>query len=225
MRAIIPILLIIFSIESVKGQINYSEEESGVFQMGTIDSPFLRASQGSGNKIVGSIYLNENWEQAIIKDKNTSNTIKSLARFNAYHSEIEILKDEKINALLPSDELEVTLNNITFTPLKLENKSKPLFAAIIVDGKQSLYRVYNIKINKAPSDAKLLNLESTDNVVITYDLYLKNGDDKIIKVPSGKKDIKSILTDHMIDLAKKEKLSLKKENDLIELFKLTNSGK
>lgn len=224
MKSTFIIALLFLITTSITAQVNYQNEQSGTYQTGSIDSPFLRVSKSSGNKIVGSIYLNEDWEQAIIT-VSTNNTIKSMARFNAYHSEIEILVDEKVNALLAVEGLEVLLNHRVFVSLRLTNTVKPIFAERLVDGMHSLYRVYDIKINKAPSDAKLLNLESDDRVDIYSELYLKNNDDKIQKVPTNKKELKNILSKEMIELASQQKLSLKKEDDLIELFKLANSTK
>ncbi|WP_405384584.1 hypothetical protein [Maribacter sp. LLG6340-A2] len=219
------LLLVIFLLicNSLIAQINYQNEQSGTFQTGNIDSPFLRVSKSSGNKIVGSIYLNEEWEQATISD-NAKKTYKSMARFNAYHSEIEILTDNKVKALVADENLEVSLNERLFTPINLPSKIKPIFAEKLVSGEYSLYKVYDIKINKAPSDAKLLNLESNDKVVIYSELYFMTKD-KIQKVPNSKKESKKLLPNKMIALANKEKLSIKKDQDVIEIFKLYNAVK
>ncbi|WP_291961436.1 hypothetical protein [Maribacter sp.] len=205
----------------VFGQINYSSEDSGTFQTGNIDSPFLRVSTSTGNKIEGSIYLDENWNQAIITDSQ-SNKTTSMAKFNAYHSEIEILKDDQVSSLIPVDGLKVFLNNRQFTPISIQDKPKTIFAEILVDGKNELYKVYDIKINKAPSDAKLLSIESTDKVVITTTLYY-NKENEIIKYPASKRDIKENLSAETINVAKNKNLSLKKEEDIIKLFEYLNS--
>jgi hypothetical protein len=224
MKAFVIIFLIFLSFNQVFGQINYNDNEGGIYQTGNIDTPFLRVSQSSGNNIVGSIYINENWEQAVITD-SVSNNVKLMARFNAYHGEIELLRDKTIGALLPVEGIRVLLNNKKFVPLQLQDKSKSIFVEIVVDGNQNLYRKYSIKINKAPSDAKLLNLESADKVVIVYDLYIKNHSGEVLELPLRKKEIEEILSKEMIDLAKREKLSLKKEKDVVELFKLSNAMK
>lgn len=215
------ILLAILVTNTLIAQINYKNDETGTYQTGSIDSPFLRVSKSTGNKIVGSIYLNEDWEQATIK-VNTNTTVKSMARFNAYHSEIELLIDNKVSALLPAEGIAVVLNNRVFTPIKLPHKTKPIFAERLVYGHNSLYKVYDVKINKAPSDAKLLNLESNDMVSIISDHYFIVND-KIQKMPTNKKEFKTKLPVEVTELAKKEKLSIKKEQDIIKLFELTNT--
>ncbi|MGO4919380.1 hypothetical protein [Maribacter spongiicola] len=218
MKYLIIIATFLFA-NLIFGQINHINDESGTFQTGNIDSPFLRVSNQSGNKIEGSIYLNDNWEQATILDKNLNRTTV-LAKFNAYNSEIEIFKDDTTSALLPVPGLNVTLNQKKFVAVLIEDKF--VFAEILVEGKNNLYKVYDIKINKAPSDAKLLNLESTDRVVITSNLYYEK-DGIINEFPISKKDINETLDSQMIKSSKTERLSLKKEEDIIKLFKLANA--
>lgn len=220
MKYLIIIATFLFA-NLIFGQINHINDESGTFQTGNIDSPFLRVSNQSGNKIEGSIYLNDNWEQAIIIDKELNKTT-ALAKFNAYHSEIEIFKDNITRSLLPVPGLHVTLNEKKFVVVLINEKNKNVFAEILVEGKNNLYKVYDIKINKAPSDAKLLSLESTDRVVITSSLYYER-DGVINEFPISKKDINQTLDSQMIKSSKTERLSLKKEEDIIKLFKLANS--
>lgn len=214
-------LVCLFSIQLIMGQVNYVNDEGGAYQTGTIDSPFLRVSQSSDNKIVGSIYLNDELEQAVITD-GASNKTKFLARFNAYSSEIEILQQGNTKALLPVVGLKVSLHNKTFAPLKLKDNPKTIFAEVLVDGDYSLYKKYSIKINRAPSDAKLLNLENTDKAVIVSNLYEKNKEGELTEIFLGRK-AKVTLSKELLNLSKKNKLSLKKEKDLITLFKLANT--
>jgi len=202
----------------ILGQINHINDETGTFQTGNIDSPFLRVSEKSGNKIEGSIYLNDSWQQAVVTINSSQNST-ILARFNAYHSEIETLNKGNVNALLPTPGIFVTLNNKKFTSVLLDKKTKTIFAEILVNKKNKLFKVYSIKINKAPSDAKLLNIESIDKVVIKSTLYYQKNE-RILKFPSSKKEIKEKLPAEMIRTAKRENLSLKKEEDILKLFQL-----
>ncbi len=50
MKYLIQFFLII-STNIILGQINHVNNETGTFQTGSIDSPFLRVSNQSGNKI------------------------------------------------------------------------------------------------------------------------------------------------------------------------------
>tara|TARA_R110000868_G_scaffold181341_3_gene422301 strand:+ start:227 stop:886 length:660 start_codon:yes stop_codon:yes gene_type:complete len=214
------LLLLIINTSLISGQINQVNNENGTFQTGNIDSPFLRVSNQSGNKIEGSIYLNDNWEQATIIDKQLNKTT-SLAKFNAYHNEIEILKGNVTSSLIPVTGLTVHLNKKKFAPILIKEKNKNIFAEILVEGKNKLYKVYDIKINKAPSDAKLLNIESVDKVVIISALYFEKNK-QAIKFPTSKKEIKENLSTETLKTAKTEKLSLKKEEDIIKLFQSLN---
>jgi hypothetical protein len=204
-------------------QATYAEEEGDTYQIGTIDTPFIRVSSTTGNNIVGSIYLNEEWDQATIIDKENKKKIRLLARFNAYHSEIEILKEKDIIALYPNEKTSVLLNNRTFVPIKIKDRIKPIFAEVLSKGKYDLYRVFDIKINKAPSDAKLLNVNYEDRVVIVSNLFFKNNDNTISKFPTRKKNIQQQLPPEILELAKKNKYSLKKEKDIIDFYEFINS--
>lgn len=216
------VCLVMFSY-NLYSQPNNVNEEGNVFQTGNLDAPFLRVSKTSGNNIEGSIYLEEEWKQATVTDLTNKKAIKLLARFNAYHSEIEILKEKDITALYPKDGISVNLNNRNFTPIKVKNKEKPIFAERLVKGAYNLFKVYDIKIIKAPSDAKLLNLESIDRVEITHDFYYGQQDGDVLEIPTNKRAIKSEMPDALLTIGKKEKLSFKKEEDLIKIFSMVNS--
>lgn len=214
---------VLFTVGAIWSQPNLVNEEGGTFQTGNLDAPFLRVSEVSGNKIVGSVYLNEEWKQATIKYASNQSASKLLARFNAYHSEIEVLRDENISALLPVEGINVELNGKNFVPLSITKRNKPIFAENLVQGNNELYKVFDIKINKAPSDAKLLNIESVDKVEIVHEYYFLSDDGRVLKLPTSKRAIKSELPSNFAEILKKEKLSAKKEEDLIKLFSILNS--
>jgi hypothetical protein len=132
--------------------------------------------------------LDEAWSHAIVNQKNNYKA-KVLSRFNAYHSEIEVLNGEDISALVPANGTKIVLNDKTFVSLQLPEKRKAIFVELLAEGNYGDYRVFGIKINKAPSDAKLLNLENADQVAIINTLYFNNWEGLIIPFPSRKKNI------------------------------------
>ncbi|MDC6404442.1 MULTISPECIES: hypothetical protein [Maribacter] len=223
MNRIFFLIHFLFTIVSTWSQPNLVNEEGGTFQTGNLDVPFLRVSEISGNKIVGSIYISEEWEQATIIDLSNKKRIKILARFNVYHGEIEILKDKEISALYPTKGIKVQLNGKNLVPLHLGKRNKPIFAEILAQGKYNLYKVFDIKINKAPSDAKLLNIESVDKVEIVHQFYFNREEGQVAELPTNKRTMKSELPSSIMEILKKEKLSARKEEDLIKLFSILNS--
>lgn len=223
MKRILFIACLFFGVGAIWSQPNYVNKEGGTFQTGNLDAPFLRVSEQSGNKIVGSIYINEEWEQATIEDGSNKKRIKLLARFNAYHSEIEILKETDISALYPSEGLKVLLNGKNFVPVSIQKRNKPFFAEILAQGNYNLYKVFDIKINKAPSDAKLLNIESADRVEITFDYYFNEDNGQVKELPTNKRSMRSELPSNFMEILKNKKLSARKEEDLIQLFSILNS--
>jgi len=153
----------------------------------------LRASSGSKDKIEGSEFLKEEWEQATVFDSSTKKKFTLLARFNAYTKEIEIIKEKNIIVLSPVEGISVSLNGKTFVPLKLNNSSKHIFAEQLVEGNVGLFKVYSAKIIKAPSDAALLGVDNKDRIQITDKLYYKK-EGTALELPSKKKLLGAILS-------------------------------
>lgn len=210
-------LLFALAINLGYAQVGNTYEEGAELQTGTISNPFLRASTNSTGEVEGSEFLNEEWEQATVIDLNINKKVRLLARFNAYTKEIELLKEKSIIALIPAKGVSVMLGGKTFVPAKLKNSTHPIFVEQLVAGPNGLYKYYDAKIVQAASDATLLNLENKDKIVITEKLYY--GDtDGIQKLPSKKKSMESILAPEIVKAAKKERLSFKKEADLIRIF-------
>ena len=216
-------LVLIFVVYPGIAQVNDTHEEGAEFQTGNMSAPFLRVTTESGNKVVGSEYLNEEWEQAIITDLAHKKKIKLLARFNAYTKEIELLKEKDVAALKPVEGLSVELYNKKFVPLKIDASDNYIFAEQLVRGKMSLYRVYDAKVNKAASDASLLGLDNEDKLVIVDKLYWQNENGEVNTLPNKKKQLENMFDGATLKYVKKEKLSLKKEEDLIRVFDFHNT--
>lgn len=189
---------------------------------GTDSSPFLRASSKSLPKVKGSVYINEEWEQASVTNLTEKKVVKLLARFNAYSKEVEILKEEQFVALKPIAGISVKLNDKIFVPFKTSTTSKTIFAESLIEGELSLFRVFDIKIVKAVSDATLLNIENEDRVTMIDKLYFRDKTGKIIMLPRKRKEVLSIFDGDTQTFIKKEKLSLKKDEDLIRAINFYN---
>ena len=202
-------------------------EKDATLATGTDSTPFLRASSKSMPKVKGTVYINEEWEQASVTTLTENKVVRLLARFNAYSKEIEILKEKDFVALKPVDGISVLLHGKTFVPFKTNTSSKTIFAESMIEGKLSLFRVFDIKIVKAVSDATLLNVENEDRVTMIDKLYIRDTSGKITMLPRKRKEVLSIFDGDTQAFIKKEKLSLKKDVDLIRAinFYNTNNGK
>lgn len=199
-------------------------KENATLETGTGSTPFIRATSKSLPEIKGTVYLNEEWEQASVTVLKEKKIVKLLARFNAYTQEIEILKEKDFVALQPVHGISVKLNGTTFVPFKAADSDKTVFAASLVDGKLSLFKVFDTKLIKAPSDASLLNIENQDRLKIVDKLYFRDKTGNIQVLPKNKKLVLAHFNKPTQEFIKKEKLSLKDENDLIKIFRFHNAG-
>lgn len=207
-----------------KSQVNYTTDEGASFQFDNVTSGApIRVSENSGVKVKGSEFLNEEWQQATILDKKNKKKVTLLARFNAYTREIEVLKVKDIVSLTPVDGISVQLAGKNFVPLKIKGVNKRIFAERLVQGKISLFRVYDTKIIKAVSDSNLLGIDNEDKLTIVDDLYYTNEVEEAIQLPSKKKIITGLFDNETLNFIKKEKLSFKKEKDLARILEYYNS--
>jgi hypothetical protein len=217
----LAILLIGFYGQS---QVNYTTDEGASFQFDNVTSGApIRVSENSERKVKGSQFLNEEWQQATIFDTKNKKKIKLLARFNAYTKEIEVLKEKRTVSLTPVDEISVLLDGKNFYPLKISGSNKKIFAERLVKGEISLFRVYDTKIVKAVSDSALLGIDNEDKLAIVDNLYYTKGVNEAIELPSKKKTITNLFDNETQNFLKKEKLSLKKEKDLVKIIEFYNS--
>ena len=206
------------------GQISYTTEEGASYQFdNNISGHVIRVSDNYGNDVEGSEFLNEEWEQATVFDRNTKKKFRLLARFNAYTKEVEILKEKDIISLSPVDGISVELDGKVFSPFKLKENSKFIFAEELVKSKMSLFRVYDVKIIKAASDANLLGIDNKDRLTIIDNLYIEDESGLAIELPTKKKAIENLFDQNTLKYLKKEKLSVKKEEDLVKIIKFQNT--
>lgn len=205
-------------------QVSYTTEKGASYQFdNNISGHVIRVSDNYGNDVEGSEFLNEEWQQATVLDRNTKKKFRLLARFNAYTKEVEILKEKDIISLSPVDGVSVELEGKTFSPLKIKESSKYIFAEELLRGKMSLFRVYDVKILKAASDSNLLGIDNKDRLTIIDDLYFRDENGNVMELPTKKKAIESLFDQATIKWLKKEKLSVKKDEDLVEIIKFYNT--
>jgi hypothetical protein len=223
MKKYIPLIFLFVAYYGL-GQISYTTEEGAAYQFdNNISGHVIRVSGNHGNDVEGSEFLNEEWQQATVVDMNTKKKFKLLARFNAYTKEVEILKEKDIISLTPVDGISVELEGKNFVPFKPVDNPKPIFAEELVNGKLSLFRVYGTKVIKAASDSNLLGIDNKDRLTITDNLFIKMEDGTVSELSSKKKTIEKLFDERTLKFAKKEKLSVKKDEDLIDIIKFYNT--
>lgn len=185
----------------------------------------------SGNKLTsrtpssveGSVYLNDKFDKGEIYMSGNEKFTGIPMRFNAYHGEIEVLMpDSSVWSLSKSSEIvKILLNKSALYYMKFltgegENSG---YLASVYNGKSGLYRRdYKVFLEGTPSNG-IVNAIPSKIVNRPKEYYLK-ADTSLPKFFKSSKDLAEILPAHSREInsfIKKEKLSLKKEEDLIRL--------
>ena len=186
------------------------------------------AQQATASKIEGTPYLNETYEEGEIY-YGEANRVKVPVRYNIYQDLIEYQQNGKTLALDPSNKIkQVRLGESTYVveKLNLEGKSKYGFLNLLDSGKVSLL---SKKVVKYQEPLKGRALDGGDIPAkfsrSSDEFYVKLGDGSLKKVDTIK-DIIAGFPDRQEELkqfAKKEKISPKKEEELVKLVKYYNS--
>lgn len=183
---------------------------------------FTKYVPGDDYKFVeGNPYLFEKWSTGIIKLESGANLKMESCMYDLYHERLMFLQDE--NPLYfsnPEDIDRFTVGTSEF--INIKNETNNDFYEILVEGKDlKLLKKYNCDIIKG-KETNGITQATADKFKITNDYYLKKGDVELIKVKIKEKDILKLLSNKEQEVKKyiqDNKLNLKNENDLVELFK------
>lgn len=198
--------------------------EQGVGNLGKmISGKALRITFDSSTKIEGSEYLDEKWRLGEITTlENKKIVLKS--RFNAYTQELEVLQNNKPLALSHSIVENVKLNGKKFKPIRDEN-ANIIFAEELVEGPVSVFKKYTAYIKESNFKPGIQTIKPNDKIVIKKSLLYTLADtEDFLIFNKKKKDILAIINkdSKTLDFIKKNKLSYKKETDIIKIFNFYN---
>jgi len=200
-----------------------SQELATQSSVGTVTSMndlFTKHLKASGNEeVLGSPFLFSNWENTgVIYSEGNKHSLKKL-NYNILSDEVGSLKGK--DSVLTYDKVKIDSFLIGKKTFKKYYKS---FYEVLYNGaKISLLRKYEVNIiegmfNPIDGTKEKSRFKTID------DFYIKKGEDIVKYIPS-KKTISSVFDEHR-DLVKKfikeNKLSLKKEKDLIQIFEYYN---
>jgi hypothetical protein len=174
--------------------------------------------------IEGSPYLNETYANAEIWSSATAHQNFSV-RYNIYQDAMEYKQNGQIYAFDPSSKLRrVVLGDETFilSRYDLDGQTKSGFLQVLDSGKVMLYAKKVVKFTDAKKGG---NLDGTDQLA----RYARGADVFFFKigntVPKEVESLKSMIAvfpdknEELTQFAKKEKISIKKEKDMIKLVK------
>jgi len=218
--ASIPILTYNICIAQITSGVVDNEASYQLVNNATIN--VIRIVKNGDAGVIGSHYLNEEFQSGTIIYHNSKQKIFLPLRYNAYTKEIEAKRKNDIVAVSPVEGMEVLLGDKSFVQVLSPQLGKKVFAESLVQGKKSLFNIYDIKVNKAPNDATLLNIENKDEIKIKDSFWFNTDASSPKQVPSRKKELSKLFGADDIAYAKKAGLNLKRKEDLIQFFTYLN---
>ncbi len=181
-------------------------------------------------KYAGSVYVSKDYEQATVIDQN-SKTYDARLKYNIYTDALEHQKAGKLHEVIKSPTTYARINDEYYYFCEFRNeRGHKRFGYYILIEMNDAYRVYK-KYSLKITDPKELDPMTGNSVtgkikrIATY--YLEEGNE-IKELPLNKKDILTAFSDkeeELKDYIKKEKIRLKKEEDLIRLVAKYNALK
>jgi len=198
----------------------------GLATMFTISMANAQVKTSTGEPIAGSPYMDDKYKDGVIYygDKNQQAPI----RYNAYQDLIEYQQNGKALVLDPNPAIKkVIVGGETFVPLSHSTDSKKLgYFAVLDSGKVTLYSKKKIVFQPFKKGGKLDGSDQPAEFRKSPDtFYYQVGDGQLTEIDNIKTLISALpdKQDELSQYAKKEKISAKKEKDLVQFIKYYNS--
>ena len=198
----------------------------GMVTVFTISMATAQVKTSDGEVIAGSPYTDDKYKDGIIyygTDKNQAAPI----RYNAYQDLIEYQQNGKALVLDANPGIKkVIVGSETFVPLPNSDSKKLRYFAVLDSGKITLYSKKNIVFQPFKRGGKLDGSDQPAEFQKKPDTYYYQlGDGELKEIDN----IKSLIAglpdkqDELNQFVKKEKISAKKEKDLLQFVKYYNS--
>ena len=165
-------------------------------------------------KFNGQIFLSDKWVDGTIVDFQ-NNTYKVSLRYRVANEEMQVQHNNKTKALQAPQIKEINLSQRIFISsyFMLNEEKFMSFFEVITDGKIKLLKQYEAKEKKG-----IYTIQSS--------FYSKKGKAPAEKITLKKKCIMELMQDQKGAIQryiKKDKINLKKSDDVIKLFEFYNS--
>ena len=178
----------------------------------------------------GNPYLNEEFVEGKITVDNELNYKKQL-RYNAYSDIFELRDDQnQINSLLRSSNVTILIDNSLFelNDYLLNDEIKVgYFEKLNRNGKRILLKQYRKKFIDMVKAKSSYQSDSPAKFVLDESYFIKKNEaSPAVKIILKKKNILSVLSDKEIlvkEYISKNKLKLKNEQEVVQLFDYYNS--
>ncbi|MFD2564109.1 hypothetical protein [Aquimarina rubra] len=178
----------------------------------------------------GSVYKNFRYKDASVIDEN-SGTFDTKLRYNTYTDALELEKGEDLFQLVknPTSHARIDGDYYYYCNFKTQRglKRPGYYVLVELNDKYRIYKKYDLKIKK-PSKNGAASGNATPGKLSIETKYFLEERGVIMELPMNKKEILATLSDKEDELKKyikKERIKVKKEEDLIRLVSRYNALK
>lgn len=199
----------------------------GVVSLFTFTVASAQVSATGGEAIDGTPYINDAYVEGVIYYASKNHTAP--IRYNAFQDLIEYQQNGQAVVLDPSTVIKkVIIGTSTFVPLKYEfnGKSKLGYFQMLDSGKVTLYAKKKVIFLPARKGGALDGSDQPAHYKRSPDVfYYKTGDGALQEVESIKSMIANLpdKQEELTQFAKKEKISPRKEKEIIQFVQYYNS--
>ena len=203
-----------------------SSNAQRLVNLSSMGETFYRIKEAPIKDIEGIPYLNENWTSGLVKMIGNDEIDVDSLNFDIYSNKLLFQSNGLTYSVSDNNNVEhFVIGNSKFVNLKNPD-FKGLFFELLSNGsKIKLLKLYKCDIVKGkPSDGIIPAVN--DKFRISKELYVLNIDNGIKKLSGSKSDILNLMNDKKSEIekfVKGNKINIKKEKDLIELFNHYNS--
>jgi len=193
-----------------------------------VDGGFISNKNLKYSEISGTPYLNNEFKKGTVLTSSGTLLDNYLLRYNMYDDQIEYIQEGVVYELAPKSLVKrAEFDGLIFVYIKYKNKgnSSEGFCEVLVEGKASLYRKHKIKFIP-PAQGLPYNESNPAHFAQPEEyFYVSTGYPHVSNLINNK-ELSKILIDKKSEtdlFISKNKLSVKKGEDLIKIFKYYNS--
>ncbi len=178
----------------------------------------------------GSIFKSLRYKDASVIDEK-SGTFDAKLRYNAYSDALEFKKGSELYKLVnnPTTHARIDGDYYYYCDFKTQRglRRSGYFILVELNERYRIYKKYIVKITEPEKKGSTNGIASSGKVQIKTSYYLEERG-VIMELPTNKKEILATLSDKEEELKsyiKKEKIKVRKEEDLIRLVSRYNALK
>ncbi len=181
-------------------------------------------------KYLGSIYLNKEYQKANVIDEK-SGTYDTRLKYNIFTDALEHREGGKIREVIKTPTTYARINDEYYYYCKFQNergrKRNGYYILVEMNDNYRIYKKYALEITDPKEMDAMTGTAVTGKIKVNTTFYMEEGS-MIKELPTSKKDFLTAFSDkegELKEYMKKEKIRLKKQEDLVRLVAKYNALK